>query len=148
MVCTDTSDVERAVELLDRAVAVDPENSLAWTARGYALARLADRPDAAIESFTRALALDPADVTAAKNVGAMYAKQGTVDAAIETWNRIGKTGEDSPDVHYGLGEAFEQMGDMAAAEDHFKRVLAILGTNPMRNLARQGLSRIAQRRLR
>lgn len=49
---------EEALALLDRVVAAEPRHSAAWLERGYTLEALRSE-QAAIESYTRALALDP-----------------------------------------------------------------------------------------
>jgi adenylate cyclase len=53
-------DLERDIELADRAVALNPNSSLAWNCRGW-VHRNAGLPEEAVRSFERAIRMSPVD---------------------------------------------------------------------------------------
>ena len=55
-----SGDFDTAKEMVDRAVASNPNAAFAWGLRGWAY-RVAGKPEEAIRSFERALRLSPFD---------------------------------------------------------------------------------------
>ena len=53
-------DCEREIELADRAVALNPNSSLAWNCRGW-VHRVAGLSEEAVRSFERAMRMSPVD---------------------------------------------------------------------------------------
>jgi serine/threonine protein kinase len=60
IVSAETADLEHALALSERAIALDPVNSEAWTWRGYAFSRL-DRSAEALAAFQRAVEIGGSD---------------------------------------------------------------------------------------
>ena len=109
-----------ALDWLDRAVRTDPRWTSAWVNRGVALRRL-HRADDAIESYRRALALDPAHAGALKNLAALEAAAGNHESAHATLSRLAAAGHRNPDTFVALGDHHLQRGEMKQAHRHYRR---------------------------
>jgi tetratricopeptide (TPR) repeat protein len=72
--------LDEALAVLDRVVAAEPGHSAAWLERGYALEALRSEA-AAVESYSRALALDPNLAPALGKLADIAAKKGEQDSA-------------------------------------------------------------------
>jgi predicted O-linked N-acetylglucosamine transferase (SPINDLY family) len=86
VICLQTQQPQRAVELLGRALRADPRNSLAHNNLGNALRALA-QPEAAIASYERAIALAPDHADAYFNRGAILAELTQYEAAIASYGQ-------------------------------------------------------------
>ena len=75
-------DYERATPLLERVVEKDPTNADAWNYLGYINAR-ADRREAALDYYGKALALQPRHRGANEYLGELYLKMGDLAKAEE-----------------------------------------------------------------
>jgi Tfp pilus assembly protein PilF len=71
---------DEALGVLDRVVAAEPRHSAAWLERGYTLEALRSEPEA-VESYSRALALDPGLAPALGKLADIAAKRGDRDSA-------------------------------------------------------------------
>src|SRR5262245_35589283 len=58
LIAVQAADYERAVELMSRAIALDPDNAAVHANRGAALQML-NRPEAALASYEQAIRLQP-----------------------------------------------------------------------------------------
>jgi tetratricopeptide (TPR) repeat protein len=72
--------LDEALAVLDRVVAAEPGHSAAWLERGYALEALRSEA-AAVESYSRALAIDPNLAPALGKLADIAAKKGEQDSA-------------------------------------------------------------------
>jgi Tfp pilus assembly protein PilF len=72
--------LDEALAVLDRVVAAEPRHSAAWLERGYTLEAMRLEP-AAVESYSRALALDPNLAPALGKLADIAAKKGDREAA-------------------------------------------------------------------
>ncbi len=81
VICLETQQPQRAVELLGRALRTDPRNSLAHNNLGNAQRALA-QPQAAMASYERAIALAPGNADAYNNRGATLIELKKYPAAI------------------------------------------------------------------
>jgi adenylate cyclase len=75
-------DLERADELVTKALALDPDWTASHDAKGGIL-RAQGRPEEAVAEDERALALDPSDVYAAGGLGFDYERLGEFDKSVE-----------------------------------------------------------------
>jgi tetratricopeptide (TPR) repeat protein len=91
------SDVEAdyftAFENYDQAVAIDPDNSRAYAARGVSNRRLENFAEA-FEDFNQALELDPLNFHARFSLSAMYSQVGRYDEAIESYTTLAEVGDE------------------------------------------------------
>jgi tetratricopeptide (TPR) repeat protein len=74
------SRLDEALATLDRVVAAEPRHAAAWLERGYTLEALRAEP-AAVESYSRALAIDPNLAPALGKLADIAAKKGERDTA-------------------------------------------------------------------
>jgi adenylate cyclase len=100
-------DIERADELESKALALDPDFSVARVEKGWV--RLGQgRDDEAVPEFERALALDPSDPDAVSGLGWVHLRLGEFDKSIEYFDKAISM---SP---YDPGLAFWYAGKMSA----------------------------------
>ncbi len=88
------------------------------------IARAADRPDDAVESFTHVLKLDPLDAGANVNLGQIHLQHQRYAEAIAHFRAAGKAEPYNATAAYGLATALVRSGspDGRAAMDHFQRM--------------------------
>jgi tetratricopeptide (TPR) repeat protein len=75
-----------AIEVLDKAIDLDPQNAWAWSNKGNALTDLGRYPEA-IQAFNKAIELEPLYALAYSNKGWSLDEQGKYDEAIEALDR-------------------------------------------------------------
>ncbi|HUT34733.1 MAG TPA: tetratricopeptide repeat protein [Planctomycetota bacterium] len=115
---------ERAVRWLDEAVKLKPDSTGALVLAGHAHAALAQY-DAAIELWTKALALDPKSkqlkgwLAEAKQAKEVHTKLAAARAGLE------KTPDDGA-LHLQAGEALARLGEWAEARTHLAKATALL----------------------
>ena len=78
---SDPAEFRRAIEDLDRAIELDPDNALAYDRRGLAYSRLGDH-GRAIQDFDRAVKLDPSVAVYYYNRGNALTSMGFADEAL------------------------------------------------------------------
>ncbi len=116
-----------ALELFDRALAVDPQNPSLHANRGNSLAAM-QRFDEAIASFQRALTLSPGLQSAMVNMATALHATGRLDEAVETMERVCETPPPSADAFNNLGNLYKDQGRLRESLDCYQRALEI---NPM-----------------
>lgn len=141
MVYSEMGLIDKAIETL-RPCAERRGDPNDHTALGVAYTRGGKSQDA-IREFEAALKLDPMDFFALKNFGAVLGQEGRTDESIAAFVKAIEVNPNAPEVVYGLGKAYEVKGDLQKADEHYLRVLAIPGTSPVRDLAKEGRTRIA-----
>jgi tetratricopeptide (TPR) repeat protein len=77
---------DRAIEDLDQAIRLDPNNALAFSTRGYAYLGKGQY-DRAIEDLDQAILLNPNNAEVLRNRGIAYANKGQPDRAIEDYDQ-------------------------------------------------------------
>ena len=139
---SEAGDFDGAIELLLVATSLEPNELQPHTALAVAFARL-NRLDDALKHIDVAIGIDPKNANTLQNKGAILSKLGRYDEAVSTLLSIGAAGDTIPEVQYGLGELYELMEDSTNAQIRFKNVLTIPGNAPVREFAREALTRIA-----
>jgi folate-binding protein YgfZ len=139
-------DADRALALLDRAIAVCPSWTDAWESRGVILGRLG-RFDEAISVMERLLEIDPSAHMAHSNLSLFYNRLGDIEAAerhlaLAAKVKIAGGGPDDADAADGE-EAARREADRGRREELFRKVLEI---DPDDALARFGLGELAAER--
>lgn len=76
---------EEALEIVDSALELKPENPTEWSNRGFVLSAL-DRNEEAIEAFEKALAFDPKSPKILTSQGIVYFRMGLLKKALETFD--------------------------------------------------------------
>ncbi len=144
--------VQRAADMAQRAVAIDPAYALGWQQYSNALLRLG-RTDEAKAAFERAAALDSVHRDARferslpktgqeqfeallkqypgkekeihNNLGLMYLKRGEFDAAEKEFRSAIAIDSRYEKAYYNLGLVFERRKDTAQARAYYEKALAI-----------------------
>jgi predicted CXXCH cytochrome family protein len=114
----DVSFATRARKLLE---ALTPDNEV-LTAIGV-LAQMANDRKQSTDAYSRAIALDPDDYTAAMNLGVLLARSGETARASELWRKTFARNQDITGLGMNLAAASCLLGDKTAAEDTLRIVL-------------------------
>ncbi len=111
-----------ALELAEQALAVEPEASKAWLARGE-LSMLAGDGETAAEAAQQAIATDPAEIRAQVLLGQALLEQGRKEEGLDQLRRAVEMDGGVISAGYALGTAYLRMGQLDEATVLFKRVL-------------------------
>ncbi|MBI4528275.1 MAG: tetratricopeptide repeat protein [Deltaproteobacteria bacterium] len=102
----------------------------------------------AIESFKKALALDPGHGLAHFNLGNLYASTGKLDEAVRHFQEAVRILPNFAEAHSNLGKVLAQRGEIQNAIDHFRQALRsnsmLSGPHVNLGIAFVGLNRIAE----
>ncbi len=109
-----------ALASFERAIDLDSRLAAAHNGRGMVLAKNPQSRQQAIESFERALTLQPGYLDALYNLGTTRALMDDERRARESFSAILAIDPDFSDVHYRLGVLASKGGDYAAAEEQFR----------------------------
>ena len=130
-----------AIRKFDSAIATWDRNPHVYLQRGIAKAIL-KQSDAALEDFSRAVAIDPNLAEAYTGRGDIYRERGEIQQAIEEFTRSINL-HPTVDGHFQRGELYEKLGEHQKAVDDFDRAIAIDRLAPYvyraRSLARKNL---------
>ena len=122
-------DTEGALKSARRAVALDPESTVAVL--DLALAFLASgRPDEAATGFERVLALDPDNLKALLNLGEIALSRGEHQKAFEFFRRATVVAPKFAQAYVSLGGSALAMNRLSVAEQALKQAVALGGTQP------------------
>ena len=111
-------ELDAALESLERALAIDPDNAQAHFGVGLVLA---DRPAEhvrSLEHLRRAAAADPDNPTAHYLIGRVLAAQGELDPALAALQRALELAPELPDAHYRIALVYARLGDREAGRRH------------------------------
>jgi adenylate cyclase len=118
-------DHESAIELADRAVALNPNSFLAWGCRGQVY-RIAELPEEAVRSFEHAIRMSPVDprlhLTFA-GMGMAFIELRRFDEAIVAGKKALRQNPSFSAVYRCLASAFAHLGRDAEAREAAARVL-------------------------
>jgi tetratricopeptide (TPR) repeat protein len=101
-----------------------PQDALAYYNRGVARHEQGDL-DAAIQDYTKAIALNPQHTWAYNNRGVARSDQGDLDAAIEDYTTAIKLNPQDAGAYVNRGLARHSQGDLASAIADFHRYLEL-----------------------
>jgi adenylate cyclase len=133
-------DYESAIEMADRAVALNPNSFLAWHSRGHAY-RAAGLPEEAVRSFERAIRMSPVDPQlhlAFVGMAAAYIELGRFDEAIVAGKKAQRQTPSYPGAYRCLASAFAHLGRDAEAREAVARVLEVDPTSTISALIARG----------
>jgi adenylate cyclase len=120
-------DRESAIEMADRAVALNPNSFLAWSARGWAYL-LAGQPEEAVRSFERAIRMSPVDPLlhrAFASLGIAFIELGRFDEAIATGKKAQRQNPSYSPAYRCLASAFAHLARDAEARAAAVRSLEV-----------------------
>ncbi|WP_291992492.1 serine protease [Candidatus Accumulibacter sp. ACC003] len=118
-----SGDIAGALGYLDRAVAAEPGNAIAWSSKGYALMRLGRLPEGA-EALETAVRLAPDLVNAWINLGETRLRQGQLGRAIEALEKAVALNPEALDGRLYLAQSYLGSRQAAKAREHSTAVLA------------------------
>ena len=115
---------QRAIELIGRALAVNPAVAAFHgnVAEGY---RLLGQLERAVKSCRTALRLQPDYPEAANNLGLVLLAQGNIEAAIGQFREALRLNPNGAMIHNNLGNALRIQGELAQAQAHFRQAVQI-----------------------
>ena len=117
-------DASQAVEEFETAIALAPNDSLAYTRLGYVHlqeGRLAE----AIEVLEAALRRNPQDAEAHANLGMVHLRQGALDAALKELEEAVTLAPRAGRYHEMLGDGYRMAGRRAEAIVAYRRALEL-----------------------
>jgi adenylate cyclase len=118
-------DSESAIEMADRAVALNPNSFVAWNNRGHVY-RVAGLPEEAIRSFERAIRMSPVDPelhSTFAGMGYAFIALGRFDEAVVAGRKAQRHNPSFSPAYRCLASAFAHLGRDAEAREAAARVL-------------------------
>jgi adenylate cyclase len=118
-------DIESAPEMADRAVALNPNSFGAWSARGW-VCRAAGLPQEAVQSFERAIRMNPIDPLLHPSfvgMGIALIELRRFDEAIVAGKKAQRQKSSYWPAYCGLASAFAHLGREAEAREAVARLL-------------------------
>ncbi len=123
-IATDRRAFDQGLDLYQRALAIEPGNA-AW---GAGLARCLiglNRTGSALMAARQALALGPPDATVFDILGVVFSRAGDQTQAATCFRAAHRLAPDDPGHLLNLGWAEQYLGDFAAAEQAWRRCIAL-----------------------
>ena len=120
-------DCERAIEIADRAVALNPNSFFAWNCRGWVY-RVAGLPEEAVQSFERAMRMSPADPLLHRSftgMGLALIELRRFDEAIVAGKKALRQSPYYSHAYRCLASAFAHLGRDAEAREAVARLLEV-----------------------
>jgi adenylate cyclase len=120
-------DYESAVEMADRAVALNPNSFHTWFCRGHVY-RTAGLPEEAIRSFERAMRMSPVDPRLHLlyvGMAQAFIELRRFDEAIAAGKKALRLNPSFPPTHRHLASAFAHLGRVAEAREAAARMLEV-----------------------
>jgi adenylate cyclase len=120
-------DYESAIEMADRAVALNPNSFRAWNGRGWVY-RNAGLPDEAIRSFERAVSMSPLDPAlhhSFAGMGYAFIELFRFAEAIVAGKKAQRQNPFYPEPYRCLASAFAHLGRDAEAREAAARLLKV-----------------------
>jgi tetratricopeptide (TPR) repeat protein len=113
-----------AVELLEKAVSVDP-GYLAAHVRMGDVYREWDRRKEALRAYEQALVIDSGNVESRLGLAEVYAKMNRNDMAIREYLKIVETRPDDMELHFKLALEYWYIQNLEGAAKHYNKVIAL-----------------------
>lgn len=124
VIAAQTRNPQKAVELIDKAIALDPSNAVFYSHRGIALKAL-KQFDAAVASYDRAIAIRPNYAEAYSNRGVALVELRRLGAAVESFDQAIVLMPASAEAHYNRGLALHELQQLDAAVASYDRAISI-----------------------
>lgn len=118
------NNAEVAVDLINRAIAVNPGDADAHSNLGNALRRL-KRPVEALAAYDRALQIRPGHSQALLNRGNALQELGRDEEAVASYDRAIAVDPCFPEAHYNRGNALRKLGRLDQALAGYERAIAL-----------------------
>src|SRR3990170_5551095 len=116
---------DKAIEAFTSAIALDPNDAVAYNNRGVVYGRDKGQYDRAIEDFNKAIQLDPNDAAAYNNRGLAYDDKGQYDRAIEDYNKAIALDPNLAAAYNNRGNAYGSKGQHDRAIEDFNKAIEL-----------------------
>jgi tetratricopeptide (TPR) repeat protein len=130
----------KAITVIDRALALDPENAEFHAQRARCLLPL-QRPRDALEAARRGLVCGPRDALTFDTLAVALTRAGAQDEAVAPFREACRLAPAISGYRYNLGAALQFVGAFAGAEAAYRATLEI---NPLEYRAWSALSQVAR----
>ncbi len=140
MIAAEHRNYGKALEVIDRAIAITPRKPEYLAHRGRCLIAL-QRPREAFEAAQQALALVPQDALTLDTIGVVMTRAGAHAEAIEPFRQAVARDAVKPAYHYNLGASLQFVGALTAAEEEYRHALRL---DPQFHRAWSSLAQVAR----
>jgi tetratricopeptide (TPR) repeat protein len=123
MIAAEHGNFAKALEVLDRAIAIDAGQSEYHAQRGRCLIAM-QRSREAFEAATRALELGPGDALTFDTIGVVMTRAGAHAEALDPFRRAVALRSTDASFQYNLGAALQFAGEFGPAEEAYRKALA------------------------
>jgi len=117
-------DIAAGLQLMDAALATDPDYAPLWSNVGVLHMRNQDFA-AAERSYLKALKLDPEEDGALFNMVSLAYRQGDTRREAEFRRRLSRVEQKDPLHHFMLAMNYERNADYAKAIEHYRRAIRL-----------------------
>lgn len=122
------SDPQKAIEYLNNAIRLQPNDAEAYYNRGIAYDNLG-RHQQAIKDYSQTVRLKPDYAEAFHNRGTLYNTTGQYQLAIADFNESIRINPGEADNYIGLGFAYDQLGQHQQAITEYSKAIALKPDN-------------------
>ncbi len=119
-----------AAQLVDQALAVEPENLRALSYGAAIIAANGGRKDVALELIQKALELGPNTPVVISNAADVFMRYGQMDRACEFWERLHKLQPQSVSALWNLASYYFAQNNAEAAETYLRKVMELEPRKP------------------
>ena len=124
MIAAEHRNFGKALEVIDRAIAIEPRKAEYLAHRGRCLIAL-QRPREAFEAAQQALALGSHDALTLDTIGVVMTRAGAHAEATEPFRRAVARDASKPAYHYNLAAALQFVGDLEAAAGEYRQAVRL-----------------------
>lgn len=111
-------DIAAAIANYDKALSLDPDYALAWTAKGLALATAGGDLDEAVDCLLKAADIDEENHRPLCEAGRLLVNAGDLAQGMDLLLRALDRNDKAPEIHDALAEGYERAGDESNAASH------------------------------
>lgn len=140
MIAAEHQKFAKAVEVIDRAIALAPHKAEYWAQRGRALLSL-QKPREAFEAAQRALDESPHDALTLDTIGVVMTRAGAHAEATEPFRRAVARDAAKSAYRYNLGASLQFIGDLEAAQRQYREAVQL---DPKFHRAWSSLAQVAR----
>ncbi len=116
---------EKSAGYYEKALKIQPDNSVILNNYGYSLSVRGERLDDALEMVNKALETDPENGAFLDTIGWVYYKLGDYDKALEYIKKSAAIRGGSAEVLEHLGDVYEKLGQMDLAIENWKKAMEL-----------------------
>jgi len=137
--CHSNMGVHQAINKYENALRIDADHALAHSKRGEDFCAWGEIR-LAIKEWEEALKLEPRLTRPHHNLAVVYRSQGKLDLAVAEWKKVLCSDPNDADALFGLGEAYEKLGECIKAVGCYQRYVYVV-------LPEEHHSKIAEERI-